>query len=136
MANDVTHGPDQSVTKLLSGIIDDAHDLLHQQIDLIKVEIRKELKQAKETSYTFAGSAGLVGVGGLLLGFMLVYLLNAAVGASLPLWGCFCIVGALFTLGGVGLFFWGKEQLDEMTPLPEQSMKAMKENLQWTTKRN
>ena len=136
MPTDVTNEPDQSVTKLVAGIIDDAQDLLHQQIALLKFEIRKELKQAKETSVAFAGSAVLLAVGGLLLGFMLVYLLYWAVGSALPLWGCFCVVGSVFALVGLGLFFWGKQQLDELTPLPEESLDAMKENLQWKTKAN
>jgi len=134
MPTDVNQQLEPSVAQLVTGIIDDANHLLHQQIALLKHEIRRELKQAKQTSIALAVSAVLIGVGGLLLGFMLVYLLDWAAGPALPLWGGFCIVGSVFALAALGLFFWGKEQLDEMTPLPEQSLKAMKENLQWTTK--
>ncbi len=127
-----TSPPDQSVTHLVSGIIDDAHELLRQQIALFKHEVQQDLKRAKKMSISFAASCIVCAVAGLMLSLMLVYLLSWAA-PGLPLWVCFGIVAAAFAGMGAGLFFFGKEKLDEIVP-PEESLKAMKENLQWTTK--
>jgi hypothetical protein len=50
---------------------------------------------------------------------------------DLPLWGSFGIVGGLLALAGGIVFYRGQEQLDKIDPLPEVSVQAMKENLQW-----
>jgi hypothetical protein len=127
MATDVMPDNQTSVTGLVSGIIDDATRLLRQQADLLK-----DLKEAKEVGMSMAIAGALMGVGGLLLSFMLVHFLSWAF-PDLPHWGSFAIVGALFAAAGGIVFYLGREKLDKLSPLPENSMEAVKENLQWQT---
>ena len=60
---------------------------------------------------------GLIFVGVLALSWMLVYLLHTLTSpagtdpASVPLWGCFGIVGVLVAIGGAALLFAGKKNL-------------------------
>jgi protein-S-isoprenylcysteine O-methyltransferase Ste14 len=127
---------EQSLTRLVSGIVDDAQELMGQQLALLKHEIRKDLREAKEATLTLVMSGALMGIGLLLLGFMTVYLLNWLASPQLPMWVCFSIVSCLLGLSGLLLYWRARQKLDALTPLPEDSMTAMKENLQWTTKQN
>lgn len=132
MATDVTN--ENSVTQLVSGIVDDTQRLLKQQGELLKADIRKDLREAKEVGITMIAAGSLLGSGGLLLLFMLVHLLSWAI-PDLPLWGSFGIVGGLLALAGGIVFYRGQEKLENLNPLPEHSAEAIKENLQWTTNR-
>jgi hypothetical protein len=132
MANDLHTISDASVTALVTGIIDDAQDLFKQQVALLKHEIKDEIQQTKEAARSLAWGLGLAVIGGLLLCLMLPILLNWAVPA-LPLWACFGIVGALFAAAGGGMLYVGIHKLETVHPIPEQSVEALKDNLQLTT---
>ena len=121
-----------SVTSLVSGILDDAQHLMKQQAELLKADLRKDLREAKEVGVSFVVGGSLLAGGGIMLLFMLVYLLSWAI-EGLPLWGSFGIVGGILAVAGGIVFYRGQEKLEHLNPLPEQSAEAMKENLQWQT---
>lgn len=134
MANEV-HGPaDQSVTALVTGIVNDAQVLFKQQLALIRSEIRDDLQKTKEGALTLTAGAVVCLVAGILLCLTLVHLLNWAV-PDLPLWACYAIVGGLFAAVGGALVFVGVKKFQSFSPLPEQSVEGLKENLQWQTNR-
>ena len=65
---------------------------------------------------------------GLLLVFMLVYLLHWTSSERLPLWRCYGIVGAaLMILAGV-LFFFGKRRAAAVHLMPEQTIRLQTES--------
>jgi len=130
MATDLQHEP--SVAQLVSGIIDDAQRLMAQHAELLKADIRKDLHDAKEAGYSLGIGGGLLGAGGLLLLFMVAHFLNWM--WEIPLWGGYGITGAVLALAGGLLFFRGQQQMDKINPLPENSIEAVKEDLQWKTK--
>lgn len=131
MATDVTD-QNATVTGLVSGIIDDTQRLFKQQAELLKADIKKDIKQAKEAGVSMMAAGALLGSGGLLLLFALVHLLSWAI-KDLPLWGSFGIVGGVLALAGGIAFYRGREKLDNLNPLPENSAQALQENLQWKT---
>jgi len=132
MSTDLQHEP--SVAQLVSGIIDDAQRLMVQHAELLKADIRKDLHDAKEAGFSLGIGGALLGAGGLLLLFMFAHLLNWLWPDYIPLWGGFGIVGGVLALVGGIFFFRGQQQLDEINPLPENSVEAVKEDLQWKTK--
>jgi len=135
MAIELRNGPEPSVTSLVSGIIHDVQELMRQQLALFKEEITNDFHKAKEVAISVAISwalglgAVVVGTGMLLL--MLVHLLHWA--TQLPLWGCYGLVGAAALALGTGLLYAGKKKLETLHPLPEQSVQALKENVQCLT---
>jgi len=131
MATDVTD-QNTTVTGLVSGIIDDTQRLFKQQAELLKADIKKDIKEAKEAGASMIVAGALLGSGGLLLLFALVHLLSWAI-PQLPLWGSFGIVGGLLALAGGIAFYRGREKLEHLNPLPENSAQALQENLQWKT---
>lgn len=132
MANDLQSPPEPNVTALVSGIINDAQELFKQQVALVRTEIRSDLQKSRDAASTLAVGAGITGVAVILLCLMLVYLLSWAV-PTLPLWACFAIVGAVLAVVGGALVWAGVKKFQSFNPLPDQSVDALRENLQWKT---
>jgi len=139
MATDLKHPPDASVTELVTGILHDAQDLIKQQFELLKYEVRDDIRKTINASL-FLVAGGVVAVIGVIhLTLMLVYLLHWAsnrhlfVNDNLPLWACFGICGGLAVLIGGGLIYAGMHKFASFNPLPDQSAQALKENVQWIT---
>jgi len=132
MATDLKSTQEPSVTALVTGIISDAEDLLKQQFELLKHEVREDLRKTKEASFVIGLGAWLGLVGAILLVMMLVYLTQWLL-PDWPLWVCYGIWGAIMFLAGGIAFFIGKNMFDSFSPLPEKSAQALKENVQWLT---
>jgi uncharacterized membrane protein YqjE len=134
MANDlhVQSPPEPSVTALVSGIIHDIQELLKQQVTLFRVEIREDLRKTKEAVVSLAAGLLVTLLGAFLLSLALPLLLWWAAPA-LPPWACFAIVGGALTALGAILLYAGVKKLEAANPLHDQSVEALKENVQWLT---
>jgi hypothetical protein len=142
MAND-THAPElgrstePSITALVKGIVDDAMGLMRQQLAMFKAELRADFEKVRNGVIMLAAGVGPLLLGGLMLCFTVVHLLHWATApsgadpASIPLWGCYAIVSAIFLLTGGTLLGIGIARLKTINPLPEQTAQALEENLQW-----
>jgi hypothetical protein len=129
MANDV-QPLEPSVTAMVQGIIDDAQELIRQQLALFKAEIKEDVRKAKEALISFAFGLLMVIPGCILLLIMLPQLVNWLV-PELPMWVCYGIVGGVLAVLGGALVYLGVRKLE--SAMPEQSMAALKENVRWTT---
>jgi hypothetical protein len=132
MATDLHHSTEPSTTSLVTGIIDDAQELLKQQLALFKAELKQDVNRAKEATPIIMGGYLLCLTGILLLGFMLVQLLRW-IFPTAPDWVWFGTVGVLFAgVGGAMIVL----QLKQMKPNPlPETTKALKENIEWKTNR-
>lgn len=134
MASDTRTSEEPRLSDLVTGILHDVQALLQQQTALIRSEIRSDYRKTKEAALSVAWGVGAMIVGGLLLVLMLVHLLAWAVPA-LPLWSCYGIVGGVICVVGGVLFSLGHDRFKNLNPLPDQSVAAMKENVQWIVNR-
>jgi hypothetical protein len=125
-------GQEPSMSGLVTGIVNDAQELIKQQLALARHEIKEDFRKTKEAALSLALGGTIALLGGILLCGMLVYLLDAL--TVLPLWACYGIVGGLLAVVGGVLVYLGKKKLDSFNPLPEESAQALKENVQWITK--
>ena len=121
-----------SVTQLVGGIVGDAQDLLKQQMALFRHEVQEDLRKTRNVAITLACGFFLAQTGVILLCLMLVYLL-AHLEPTLPLWGCFGIVGGVLAAAGVACLFGGYLFMKSFNPLPDESARALKENYKWIT---
>jgi len=128
MATDLRTSPEPSVTALVSGIVHDVQELTKQQLALFKHEMASDLRTTKEIAFSSGIGATSLLVGGVLLCLMLVYLLNWA--TVIPLWGCYGLVGGGVVLVGAFLLYSSKKKLETFNPLPDESVKELKENVQ------
>jgi len=136
MIDQLRNGPEPataspSMTGLLTGIVKDMQELTRQQLTLFKEEVKDDFRRTREIAVSWAIGLGAAALGLVLLAFAVVYLL--VWGTPLPLWACFGIVGAAAVLAGGALLYAGRKKLESFNPLPEQSVRALKENVQCLT---
>jgi len=136
MANEVHVPPEEaSLTSLLRGIINDLGDLIRHEIRFARTEIKSDVRKTARASAVLALGAGAVCLGVVLVALMGVYLIHHLSGApdtaSIPLWGCYGIVAAVFLVVGAGLSFLGYQTLQKNNPLPDQTAQSVKENVEW-----
>jgi hypothetical protein len=134
MSVDLKSPPDASMTELVSGILRDVQDLVKQQTELFKHEVRTGLRKSLEASMLFVASAGFAVAGVILMAFMLANLLAWTVPA-LPLWVCYGVLGFVLLSAGAALFIAGRLLFASFTTLPKESMQALKEDVQWIANR-
>jgi len=123
---------ESTVTSLLSGIVNDAQELIKQQLLLFKHELKDDVTRAQELLPSLGAGVAVAVAAIFLLGLTLAHLLNWTF-TALPLWGCYAIVTALFGVVGVALLFFAKKQLESL-PMSHQAAEATKENVEWLTK--
>ena len=128
MDNRSQRSAEPSLAALLGGIMNDAKDLLIQELTLAKLEVQDELRQIKTAAISLGIGIGVAAVGGMLLSLMLVHVLAAY--TDMPLWGCYGIVGSVLAVLGWVLLASGKHTVEEIDVLP-QTVETMKENAQW-----
>ncbi len=134
MSPDLKTPPDASMTQLVSGILHDVQDLVKQQTELFKHEFRTGLRKTKEASLLLGAAAVLAVAGVILVAFMLAQLLQLAI-PTLPLWACYGVLGFVLLGAGAGLGYAGKLLFESFTALPNESIQALKEDVQWIANR-
>ncbi len=117
------------IAELLSGLIGDAQTLVRREIDLAKQEVAIEVNKAKQGAIVLGAGVGVAAVGGILLSFMLVYLLHEVLGLSQ--WLSYLIVGGIFTIVGVLLLQQGAKRMKTLDPVPRETIESVKEDIQW-----
>lgn len=128
---DTNDRADSSMTTLVTGILNDAQELIKQQFTLFKSEVRSDLAKTREAALTLSAAVAVLALGGMVLTFMAAHLVNWAL--ELPTWGGFGIVGAALVIPGAILYAVGRNQLASLNPLPDQTVQSVKENAQWLT---
>jgi hypothetical protein len=127
MRNDVLNGSSQpSMMSLMSGIVADVEQLIVQQTQLIRLEIREDLRKARTGAIFLGAGLGITVVGGLL--FLVTLPLFLWWLTEMPLWACFAIFGVVFLLIGGGAMYAALRKFQDATALPE-SAAALKENV-------
>jgi len=121
----------QTVTGLVSGILQDAQELVKQQVALVRAEIKADFQRSVRAATLLAVGALALVPAAFLLCNMLVYVLHEQAGLSL--WASYGIVGGAFALLGAVLIAVGVQRFRSFNPLPDQSVEAIKENVRWMT---
>jgi len=120
--------PDQSLGDLVNRMTSDVGQLVSTQIELAKVEIKDEVARAGK-------GAGMVGGGGLAA-FLAVLLVSFAIAYWLADafddlgWGFFA-VGLVWAVVAAALVWKGKQHITSTTPIAEQTIESIKEDVEW-----
>ena len=117
-----------SIPGLIKGLLDDARDLVREELQLARAEIREEVSALQAVTIAFAIAAAVAVAGGMLLsvaiGGALAYLLRW------PPWAGYAVVGVLFLAGGYGACLYARARLRSIRAIPNTA-DSMKENLTW-----
>ena len=118
---------DPSLGELVATATRDLSSLMRQEVELAKVEIKRDVAAAGKGAGMFGG-AGLAGLIGLL--FLSV---SAAFGIAhfdVPLGCAFFAVGAVYVLIAGVLALRGKKSLSELGP-PTKTIETLKDDAAW-----
>jgi len=132
MATNLQTSSDPSVPSLMSGIVHDFQELIKQQVELFKTEIKADIRKSKEAAASLAIGLCFLLLGGILACFTLVYILKDL--AGLPEWASYLIVTLMGAIPGGILVLIGWRKFHSFNPLPDETAQAVKETLEWTTK--
>lgn len=123
---------DRPVGELLGDFARETTTLMRQELELAKAEMTEKGKRA-------GAGAGMIGAGAVAA--------LAAVGSAtafailvlatfMPDWAAALVVAAVWGVVAVVLSLQGKEKIEEAgTPVPEQAMDSMKEDVAWAKTR-
>ena len=115
---------DRSLGELVSSATRDLSSLVHKEVELAKVEIKKDIAAAGKGAGLFGG-AGLTGLFALLfLSLALAYGIGALIGFG---WGLL-IVGLLYLVAAAVLALSGKKKISQVGP-PERTIETVKEDI-------
>lgn len=120
--------PDVSIGELVGRLTNDIGALIQNHVQLAKEEITTEVKQAGR-------GAGLLG-GSALSGWIALMLLSFALAWGLGelwdiVWLGFLVVGLLWAIVASALFVNGRRELQEVEPVPPQTMEELEEDKRW-----
>lgn len=117
----------ESLGDLFSRLTTDLSKLMHDEIELAKVEMKETAKEAG----TAGASLGAAGVLGLMSFLMLSFAAAWGLAEVLPEGVAFVIVGAAYGIVAVALLGFGRQRLKAVKPVPEQTVETLKEDVAW-----
>jgi len=129
-------GREPTLTELVSGIADDAQRLIHQQYQMLRAEVKEDVRRTKSAlAYMgFGIGASLIGVLCLAVALPLVINDLLDVVTTRPWVGWAIVGGVLLVVGVVGLVV-GRRIFQKNNPLPDKTLNALEENLSWIANR-
>jgi len=131
----------RSTLELVKDLTHQASTLVHQEVELVKLDLRENVELAKVEIAEKAKTAGAgvafltaAAVAGLLaLGALSAFLILALDGV-MPNWAAALCVAAVWLVAGGVLALVGRRKIDEVgTAVPSRTIEAVKEDVQWLT---
>jgi uncharacterized membrane protein YqjE len=119
---------DRSLGELLKQLSEQTTRLVHQELELAKVELQQKGKQAGAGAGLFggAGALGLAALGALTACFIL------ALNAIMPAWLAALLVAVVYGIIAFVLVKQGQAKIKAATPpVPEQTIETVKEDVEW-----
>jgi len=126
--------PSVGLTPLVTGIINDAQDLMRQQLTLFQTEIKRDLRQGRDAAIPFSLGIAVCFLALMFLFFTVAHLI-VWIWPQVAIFVAYGIVGGVLLVIGAPLVITGKSKFDAFNPIPENSVEGLKENIQWTTKK-
>jgi Putative Actinobacterial Holin-X, holin superfamily III len=129
----------RSTLELVKDLTHQASTLVHQEVELVKLELRENVELAKVeiaekakmagTGVAFLTAAAVAGL--LALGALSAFLILALDGV-MPNWAAALCVAAIWVVAGVVLALVGRRKIDEVgTAMPSRTFNSVKEDVEW-----
>lgn len=118
---------DMSLGSLFSSLSSDMSKLMRQELNLAKVELREEAKQAGKGAGMLAGAAFAGWMVAIFLSMTLMWLLDNWMDVTIAAF----IVTLLWGIAAAVLALNGKKKLQQVNMKPEQTVESLKEDAQW-----
>jgi hypothetical protein len=121
-----------STADLVKQLSEQSNRLLHQELELLKAELREKGKRAGAGAGLFGGA----GVFALLALGALTAAAVAALATGMATWLAALIVAVVWAVVAGVMALIGKKEVEQaLPPVPEDSVESVKEDVQWTRTR-
>ena len=133
----------RSTLELVKDLTHQASTLVHQEVELVKLEVQENVDLAKSEMTEKAKTAGTgvalltaAGVAGLMaLGILSAFLILALDGV-MPNWAAALCVAAIWVVAGLVLAVFGRKKINEIgSAVPSRTIEAVKEDVEWLAHR-
>ncbi len=122
---------DRSVGQLLGDVTRELQALVRKELELARAETKEELQRAGAAGKRF-GAAGLAGY---LAVVMLAFAAAWALTALMPTGWAFLAVGVVLGLVAAVAALQGRRKVQEIHPVPLETVETLKEDVQWLKSR-
>ena len=117
-----------SVPALIRSVLDDARELIREEVAVAKSEIREEMSAAQSVGMAF-GAAAVTGIIALVL-FCVALGSGIAYLFGFPSWAGYGIVAILLAVGAYVCITYGQRKLANLRALPKTTA-TLRENMAW-----
>lgn len=118
---------DQSLGGIVSRISSDFSQLVRQEIELAKLEVKEEGKKAGKAAGMLGGAAFAAWMFAIFASITLMWALDHLMDI---VWAAL-IVAVLWGVAAAVLAIQGRNKMREVNPKPEQTVETLKEDAQW-----
>jgi len=129
----------RSTLELVKDLTHQATTLVHQEVELVKLEVHENIELAKQeltekgkragigvAAFAAAGGAALLALGALTAFIVL------ALDGIMPNWLAALGTALLWIVVAIPLALYGRKKIDEIgTPVPERTIESVKEDVEW-----
>ena len=115
-----------SLGDLVAAATQNLSTLMKQEVQLAKIEIKREVVAAGKGAGLLGGAGALGALGGIFVSIALAYALNEV----LPTFLSFLLVGVVYLVVAGLLALVGKKSLSKVGP-PEKTIATMKDDVAW-----
>jgi hypothetical protein len=111
------------------GVLADVEKHITEHAELLREEVKGELRRATAAAASLGTGAGLAALGGIMGSLLLVHLLRGA--TRLPLWACYGLAAGALGGAGAALLVSGGREFADLSLIPRQAAKTLKEDVRW-----
>ncbi len=115
-----------SLGDLVAAATQNLSTLMKQEVQLAKIEIKREVVAAGKGAGLLGGAGALGALGGIFVSIALAYALNEV----LPTFVSFLLVGVVYLVVAGLLALVGKKSLSKVGP-PEKTIATVKDDVAW-----
>jgi len=112
-------------------IVEDLQTIVRAEVRLAAAELGDKVRQGAKSG----PALGAAGVLGFLSAAVLVTVCVAALTIVMPLWLSALLMGVVLALGAAGAYTLGRLALEEVDPVPQQTLETIKDNVDWARTR-
>lgn len=127
--------PQDTETRSLKDIV---QDIASDIGNIFRAELRLVATELKEKFRRSAMAGGLLAAAGLLGFFAAACFIATCIVALtivLDVWLSILLMGVLLAIVAGGAFLMGRMMLEEIDPVPQQTLETMKDNVKWAENR-
>jgi hypothetical protein len=121
----------RSTSEILRDVVSDVQDLLRSEVRLAKAEVSEQAQRAKSAGVYIGGLA----IAGLLAAMCFVAFVIALLSLAIPVWAGALIMTFLLGVAGGLLWVQVRNRLCNFHAVPEQTVKTIKEDVEWLKQR-